>query len=209
MTVYAFTDAETTGLDHEHHEVWELAVILQGHPRPWLNGEWCWQLPVDVARLHPQAAHVNHFHTRYLKPPSGMAAITASPADTGPLRAGEHVAGTFLAEQLAVMFDSAQWIGVVPDFAVKFMAPWLRGRGQLADWPATPWHYQSVDMETAAGGKLGLAPPWDSDELFRLLGVDSPPEARHTALGDARTVRDLFHAVWPTREDVDGPGPAG
>ena len=46
----AFVDCETTGVDPERHEMWELAIVTVA---PWDDdhepGEWTWQLPVDLA----------------------------------------------------------------------------------------------------------------------------------------------------------------
>jgi hypothetical protein len=69
------------------------------------------------------------------------------------------------------------------------------------------WHYHLIDVENLAVGYLagvGVAtrqvgapkPPWDSEELSRLVGVEPPSEEeRHTALGDARWAMRLYDVV--------------
>jgi hypothetical protein len=37
-----------------------------------------------------------------------------------------------------------------------------------------------------------MPPPWDFDELLQLHGLVYDETDRHTALGDARMVRDLY-----------------
>jgi hypothetical protein len=50
-----------------------------------------------------------------------------------------------------------------------------------------------------AAGKLGIPPPWDSNELAARAHAelsDDPLEVeRHTALGDARWCRAIYDAV--------------
>jgi hypothetical protein len=57
------------------------------------------------------------------------------------------------------------------------------------------WHYHLVDVETLAAGALRMAPPWDFDKLLGEVGLTYDEADRHTALGDARMVRDLYDAV--------------
>jgi hypothetical protein len=44
-----------------------------------------------------------------------------------------------------------------------------------------------------------LAPPWNSNDLSRGLGIDPDAYERHTALGDARWVRDQYDAMMAAR----------
>ena len=57
------------------------------------------------------------------------------------------------------------------------------------------WHYHLVDVEALAAGKLGIAPPWKSDELSAALGVTITEDDRHTALGDAKWAMRIYDAV--------------
>lgn len=197
----AFVDKETTGLDPDpgRHEIWEWAAIIRDHPDPNLNGPWCWQLPVDVARLDPVAADINGFHRRYTAPPAGMALLTACPprytaaTHTHP---GDYILqGALAAHIVGLLANRATWIGNVPNFDVRFAVPWLRARGQLPDWPDTPWHYRLVCVENLAAGMLCIPPPWDSDDLYARLGVSVAPADRHTALGDARAAELAYDAI--------------
>ena len=57
------------------------------------------------------------------------------------------------------------------------------------------WRYHLVDVETLAAGALRRPPPWRFDDLLADYGLVYDEADRHTALGDARMVRDLYDAV--------------
>ena len=88
------------------------------------------------------------------------------------------------------LLDGATIVGAVPDFDARHLTRWLRANGQAATW-----HYHLVDVETLAAGALRKPPPWNFDELLATYGLTYDEDARHTALGDARMVRDLYDAV--------------
>jgi hypothetical protein len=56
-------------------------------------------------------------------------------------------------------------------------------------------NYHLVDVETLAAGALRMPPKWDFDKLLAAFGLTYDEADRHTALGDARMVRDLYDAV--------------
>lgn len=58
MTALAFVDTETTGLDPDFHEIWEVGLIVNDEER-------LWQLPVDLKRADPKALEIGRFHERY------------------------------------------------------------------------------------------------------------------------------------------------
>lgn len=54
-----FIDTETTGLDPDRHEVWEIAAIYESGGK-WY--EWEAQLPVDLTRADPTGLRIGaHF----------------------------------------------------------------------------------------------------------------------------------------------------
>lgn len=53
-----FVDTETTGLDPDRHQIWEVALILPD------GAGYVWQLPVDLARADPIALNIGRFHER-------------------------------------------------------------------------------------------------------------------------------------------------
>lgn len=159
-----FVDCETTGLDPSRHEVYEIAAICDGE-----ETLHAW-LPVDVGAADADALRISGYYER--EPPAGMLQHPKTAA-----------------EQLARLTSRAHLVGINPAFDAAFLREFLRRHGY-----APAWHYHLVDCLALAAGHLGLAPPWDSDELARRLGV---PElgVRHTALADAEWARHIYRAV--------------
>lgn len=172
----AFVDTETTGLDADRHEIWEVGLL-----RPDLvgaNRERRWFLPVDLGRADPVALKIGRFYERHpqVQIPFDGSKLTYQRQfshDFSRLTAGCHL------------------VGAVISFDEERLRKLLRANGACPDW-----HYHLVDVEALAAGKLGWRPPWKSDELGLAVGVRPPSdEERHTALGDAKWARDIYDAV--------------
>jgi len=186
----AFVDCETTGVDPERHEMWELAIVTVA---PWDDdhepGEWTWQLPVDLAKADPQGLTVGRFYERRRRLPRlGGGALVRYPASAE--HGWDHVPVTDAAQQAADLLDGTHLVGAVPSFDASFIGRWLRANGQ-----APVWHYHLVDVEALVAGHSGIAPPWDSAVLSESVGVDPGRFERHSALGDARWAQALYLAV--------------
>lgn len=183
-----FIDCETTGLDPDRHEIWEVGMIHRneaGH-----DLEYVWQLPVDLAAADPIALNIGRFHDR--RWPQGN--------HGGGLK-GVREEGISLAvspddmEEWADRFVSltrgAHLVGNVVSFDAERLWKLLRKHGQCP-----MWHYHLIDVEAMTAGLMGFGPPWSSDELSQAVGVEKPSgDELHTALGDARWARDLYDAV--------------
>ncbi|MDE1904905.1 MAG: hypothetical protein KGH75_00460 [Rhodospirillales bacterium] len=185
MTRLAFLDTETTGLDPDRHEVWEVGLILRDTDAVSRVGavvvtdrEYHWMLPVDLSTADPFALDIGRFHDRH---PSGY----RSNQDDHPERTVTDLA-TF-ARVFAELTDGAHLVGAVVSFDAERLAALVKRQGLL---PA--WHYHLVDVEALVAGRYGLEPPWDSGDLSDRAGVDVTAYDRHTALGDARWARDLY-----------------
>lgn len=165
----AFLDTETTGLDPDRHEVWEIGLIVGSQEITWAIR------PQHLDRADPNALRLIHFYER-----------TEAP---GWEWASSYL-GSYVAERLAYLTAGKHLAGNVPSFDAAFLERFLRAHGRS---PA--WHYQLVDVEAIAAGVLGLDPPWDSEDLSSRLGVDPALYERHTALGDARWARDVYGAA--------------
>ena len=171
QSTVVFVDTETTGLDSQRHDVWDIALIVDG-------GEHEWHLLPRLEGADPEALRVSRFVGRTRKPGWVW---------HDPLEAAEAVADLTAGRHL---------VGAVPWFDAGFLATFLREYGKVPSW-----HYHMVDVEALAIGWLSrgsqpLVPPWDSAHLGRLIGVPEPPfRERHTAIGDARWARAMYEAV--------------
>lgn len=188
MTKLAFVDTETTGLDAQRHEIWEVGLITKPYMKP--DEEWremSWLLPVDLGLADPVALDIGRFHDRH---PQGYGTTNSAMELTG------------LADFAA---DFAEWtrgahlIGANISFDEERLRHLLQANGAAASW-----HYHKPDVESMVLGALATlhqldpgehaAPhlPFKSDDLFTHLDIDLSAFDRHTALGDARLVK----AVW-------------
>lgn len=161
-----FVDTETLGLEPDLHPIWEVALIGE-------HGEQVWQLPVserDLALAQKEALEIGRFQERYGSVP--CATVKGFCANLVRLTEGKHLVGA------VVSFDEERLRRLC----------WKHGY-------QPKWRYHNVDVEAFAAGKLGMQPPWDSDELSARFGVHVTEVERHTALGDARWAKRLYEAV--------------
>lgn len=214
MTALGFLDCETTGLDPDRHEIWEVALILRDSEG--VEVERVWQLPVDLGRADPMALGIGRWYERRWPWPAydrlllpnandeklAMGAVTASEPYVVPeSRMGEWAA------LFAELTDGTHLVGAVISFDEE------RLRRLLRRHHACPtWHYHLVDVEALAAGWLGgryederfaapddtgviYRPPWNSAELSRAVGINPDRFDKHTALGDARWARAIYDVV--------------
>lgn len=191
MTKIVFGDVETTGTSPDRHHIWELALIVRddGHP----DAEYCWQVRPDLSTADPMALKIGGYYQRadvFELIGVGEVARVAHPTD---LEAdGQPLAD--LSREVAVLLDGAILAAANVAFDAAFLDAFLRRNGQ-----APTWDYHLLEVESYAAGAFGLEPKWKLDQLLELAGVTVPPEGRHSALGDARAIRDLYDAVRAMR----------
>ncbi len=197
MTALAFVDCETTGLDPDRHEVWEVALILRGDDDP--EKEFVWQLPVDLSRADSVALSIGQFYERSRQP---------GPPD---LYKTDFERRIDFAAEFSQLTHGAHLVGAVPSFDDAFLKRLLRANGACPGW-----HYHLIDVEALAAGHLAgqrlmgyhhadvvppadwpsmMLPPWKSDALSRAVGIEPDDYDRHTALGDAKWARAIYDAV--------------
>lgn len=169
----AFLDVESTGLEPDLHELWELAFILRAPGKDPIEFEA--QMPVSLATADPMALEINRFWERH---------------NQKPLAECDPAENRTLARQIAILLAGAVIIGSNPGFDVNFLDRWLR-----ANSAAPTWHYRPVCVESLAAARLGVRPPWQASELGRLLGVVKG-ESQHTAMGDARWNMRMYDSVY-------------
>lgn len=194
MANLVWLDTETTGLNPEIHDVWEIAIITDA------GDEYAWQIKPDLTHADPKALEVGGYWGRHFAvlvqgaPSTGTCMATQHPtaSEIGRIVTAEEVAAT-----LAVLLNGAVVIGSNPDFDRGFLRSWLRRHGQV--WAA---HYRTIDVITLGWGRLIAADsqwaaqvPVSSHDVSRAHGIDPDGYVRHTALGDTRWVRDLYRAI--------------
>jgi DNA polymerase III epsilon subunit-like protein len=175
----AFVDTETTGLDPERHEIWEVAVVT------WPEGtEHVWLLPVGrLAFADAYALQVGGFHYRH---PQGNSFAGMN----GTILARDR---SYLAKELAQITHGRHLAGMNPAFDADRLGRLVRSENVVPSWD-----YHLVDLEAVVAGSLGLPPPWHSTELSRKVGVEPDDFERHSALGDCRWARAVYEA-WLSR----------
>lgn len=194
MTNLAFIDTETTGLDPDQHEIWEVGLVLRrqtlwglpdgGTELRWQDDEFRWLLPVNLGKADPYALRIGRFYERY-----------DEQEVTGYAR---------FAKEFAQLTDGAHLVGNVVSFDEERLRRFLRRHGACPGW-----HYHIIDLEPMIVGYLHgfdeasgevtteTSLPWKSYNLSRAIGIEPPEEGKdaHTALGDARWARDLYDRV--------------
>jgi oligoribonuclease (3'-5' exoribonuclease) len=207
MSTIAFVDTETTHLDAEIGEVWEVAVILREDEDPTTDTEHVWEFSIDpaVGAFDPESLRIGRWHERRQLPTGTSEAAFTGSIPAVPMDRDDAV------KAILHLLRGAVIVGSNPGFDDRFLRK-LLGPG------SAQWHYRPVCIATlAAGWKLGMAElvrrmggkPYPSDEvpfpfssrdLSRWVGVEPPGgDVAHTALGDARWARDVFDAVTGTR----------
>jgi hypothetical protein len=193
MTPICFIDTETDGV-HPGRKVWEIALIRRDDQG---QREVSFFVDIDLSTADPFGLKVGRFYDRHpwgrvisgLDQPDPVASW-ADPGFKTQLDAARIVAR---------MTHGAHLIGAVPNFDSEVFDRLLRDNGLCPSW-----HYHLIDVEALAVGYaaakgLAIAPPWKSDDLMEIIGVEKPSEQeRHTALGDARWCVKTYDAVMGT-----------
>jgi len=170
-----FLDTETTGLDPEDH-IWEIAAVR-----------------VDPDGMHTEFhAFVIHDYARAQHLPDQFRADHAARYFTNTAITAREMCAA-----LRALFDPpedyrarAHVVGAVPSFDTERIARLMLQYGM-----EVPWHHHLIDAEVLAAGMMRCSPPWDSEDLSRLVGVDPDLFVRHSALGDVRWAMALYDAV--------------
>jgi len=173
-----FIDTETTSLDAETGEIWEVAAIRRDADAS-IQVRWRWFLPVTLDHADPVSLDIGRFHDRH---PQGLT-----------YKGGDEHCNTL--DGFFAQFDKftqgAHLVGNVVSFDEERLHRLYRRHGH------TPgWHYHLVDVEALIAGRLQIEPPWKSVDLSAAIGVEVPDDDRkHTALGDAEWAMAMYDAV--------------
>src|SRR5690349_8115134 len=120
-------DTETTGLDPERHEVWEIAYEVDGQ-------ENVIHLPVDISKADPMALKMNGFYERYPFEDFLEPSDKNRRSDTNLIRPDVR--------DLVANLRGKHILGAVPSFDDAFLKKTVRRYGFIETW-----HYHLIDIE--------------------------------------------------------------
>lgn len=179
-----FVDIETTGLDPDRHQLWELAAVhLDGRT---VYGRW----PVNLDNADGKALAMGVYYRRTATVPDDIW-IRDYPRRVAVL--------------LATLTSDTIIAGASPQFDVRFLGPWLKGHGTP---PA--WSHRLLDVCTYAAGAWGLPAPRSLSATLADAAIDHDSRA-HTAMYDALQARRLWTQIaaesgviadWPAHDLV-------
>lgn len=169
MSGVAFVDTETTGLDPDRHEIWEVGLMVD-------DREYQWFLPVDLGRADSFALKVGGFHERY-RLDRFSTNLTVFSARFAELTRGRHL------------------VGAVVSFDEERLRKLLRANGACPEWHYHLIDVEALMVGYLACEGGSLSPPWKSESLSLSIGVNPEDFDRHTALGDARWAKAIYEKV--------------
>jgi DNA polymerase III epsilon subunit-like protein len=176
MTNLVFIDTETTSLRADRR-AWEIALIVRDGDEP--DAEYAMLIDdsdLDLGNADLISLKIGRFYDRH-------------PRYNGDLSVTLWSERTALQEVERQTRD-AILVGAVPNFDAEVLGARMRAHGICPSW-----RYHLVDVETLAAGRLDTPPPWDFDKMLAAFGLVYDEADRHTALGDARMVRDLYDVI--------------
>lgn len=193
MSRLIFLDTETTSLSDINGEVWEIGAIVRDPG--FADVEYLWQIRPTLEDADPNSLRICRYYERIKA--TGLHAAVRLDSATGNIL--KEVAVPRVARELAQLLDGAHIVGGVPDFDYRHLRKFLTNYGEC--WTA---HYHLIDSETLAIGYLyGHMPsavkqmqlPWKSSAVCKAIGIHPDLYEEHTAIGDARLVRDVYDKV--------------
>lgn len=168
---FVFVDTEATGLDHERHELTEVAWIVRFEDGSEAERQFFPQHTTDGAT--PEALELTRYAER-------IAPQTRSPASEWLTQFLDDARGAYL-------------VGAVPDFDANHLARMCRKVGL-----EPTWDHHLLDVETLALPLIAPGPdgPRSLAKTCQALGVEHDKDQAHGALYDAQQAMRVFDRVW-------------
>lgn len=189
MTSLVFIDTETDGL-HPGRRAWEIGMIRRDERG--LECESRMFLPLDLKFSDPAALKIGGFWDRHPVgrklsgkvpiPRDDLSLCATIPAPCEPVTSAHDAA-----KKVMEWTFGAHLVGANPAFDAQVLERLLRSEGYLPSW-----HYRLLDVEALTSGNRGRI-VGGLAACVEELGLEQ--REAHTALGDARTARDVYDAV--------------
>lgn len=179
-----FIDTETTSLDRNTRRAWEIAMVRRNPDGTEATAEF-FIADIDLSAADPQSLKFGRFYERYRQQHD----VTDH---DGSLYLPE-----FSAARMVEQFTrGAMLLGGNPAFDDLHLDRLLRQYGLCPSWHYHPW-----DVTAYVAGALGIPAGGGlkSDDISRMIGVDSDRFDRHTAMGDVRWLIAQYEAVLTLR----------
>jgi DNA polymerase III epsilon subunit-like protein len=171
-------DIETTGLDPQRHEIWEVALV----PVNPYEDSWCYQLPVTLIGASGEALEIGGFSERYGAPGPNFVIRRWPSGASSP--EGLEGALRCIYNQL----NGATLLGCSVHFDASFLAELFRKHGFL---DPEPWHHRYLDLGSFAGGAWGVKHALSSKAMSdRYTNANA-----HDALADARWNVEVYRKI--------------
>lgn len=201
LSAVAFVDVETTGLDLERHEIWEVALIVD-------EKLFHWFVAIDEGRADPVALAVGGYYERRPVQLRGISSQSRVVDDRVALslQFGAQRQIATIAQDVSELTRGRALVGTNASFDFYRLDRFLRANGACPGW-----HYRPIDVGGMAFGYLtakwqagvmpeadvvcGAGVPWSSADVAECLGIDLGRYERHTALGDALLAKAIYTAV--------------
>ena len=158
---------------------WEIALIRRDHLG---QTETHFFVGIDIRDSNPDALSIGRFWDRH--PPDARWPVSRRcPIQVNLLT--QHDA----AKEVMRWTFGAHLVGAIPSFDAEIFARMLRSNGYLPSW-----HHQLYCIESIVAGSFGR-PVGGLRACAEAVGVTVPDGAEHTAMGDARTVAEIWDVV--------------
>jgi DNA polymerase III epsilon subunit-like protein len=180
-TRFVFVDTEATGLDHERHELTEVAWVVRFEDGTEVERRFFPQHTIDGADA--DALELTHYDDRI------------APQDKTPA-----------SEWLTTFLDDARdavLVGAVPDFDAKHLERMCRKLGV-----EPTWDHHLLDVETLALPLIAPGPeaPRSLAKTCAALGVPHDKDQAHGALYDAQQAKRVFDRIWELLAELRSTG---
>jgi hypothetical protein len=171
-----FLDTETTSLRPDRR-AWEIGMIYRELGQK--DQELSWMInacDLDLGNADLMSLKIGKFYERH--------------AWGNPLAPKSEVRERDALESVEAWTRDATIVGAVPSFDTELLAVRMRAHGIVPSWK-----HRLRDIESMAVGATRKGPNIGLNDVMEIYGLAYPEEDRHTALGDARMVRDLYDCI--------------